>query len=181
MEDMDNAAVTEWLRSMKLDNAADICSTHEIDGFVFMALLEEEGGLDSIGIKNAFDRAKVRDGVRKRMRSVESSNIVLTQRMTPEVDNPTIAIQPDFSESNNMRPTPKSTEDIFCGDVSSISSDGSVSDTAPSNTTTTPNTTLQLPPFMFQKEFLSWTDVTVAVHTMALRANKQVHRTSTQA
>jgi hypothetical protein len=57
MEDMDNAAVTEWLRSMKLDNAADICSTHEIDGFVFMALLQEEGGL---GIKNAFDRAKVR-------------------------------------------------------------------------------------------------------------------------
>jgi hypothetical protein len=181
MEDMDNAAVTEWLRSMKLDNAADICSTHEIDGFVFMALLEEEGGLDSIGIKTAFDRAKVRGGVRKRMRSVESSNIVLTQRMTPEVDNPTIAIQPDFSESNNMRPTPKSTEDIFCGDLSSISSDGSVSDTAPSDTTTTPNTTLQLPPFMFQKEFLSWTDVTVAVHTMALRANKQVHRTSTQA
>jgi hypothetical protein len=178
MEDMDNAAVTEWLRSMKLDNAAAICLTHEIDGFVFMALLEEEGGLDSIGITNAFDRAKVRGGVRKRMSSVAASNIGLTQRMTPEMESPTIAIQPDLSESNNMRPTPKSTEDIFCGD---LSSDGSVSDTVPSDTDTKPKTALQLPPFTFPTEFLSWTDVTVAVHTMALRENKQVYRTSTLA
>ncbi len=50
MEDMNTTAVTEWLRSLKLDNATAICLTHGIDGFVFMALLEEEGGLDSLCI-----------------------------------------------------------------------------------------------------------------------------------
>jgi hypothetical protein len=67
MEDMNTVAVMEWLRSMKLDDAAAICLTQGIDGFVFMALLDEESGLDSIGITKALDRAKVRGGVRRKI------------------------------------------------------------------------------------------------------------------
>ncbi len=47
-------------------------------------------------------------------------------------------------------------------------------DTAPCLSNTEANTASQLQPFTFPREFLSWTDVTVAVHTMALRENKQV-------
>ncbi len=48
MEGMNVAVTSGWLRSFKLDNAADMCITHGIDGFVLLALLEEEGGLESI-------------------------------------------------------------------------------------------------------------------------------------
>ena len=100
MEDMDTAGVMEWLRSMKLDDAAAICFTHEIDGFVFMALLEEESGLDSIGITKTFDRAKVRGGVRRRISEVTISKLPLTQTITHVVDETTFA-----SQLSSMFPT----------------------------------------------------------------------------
>jgi hypothetical protein len=72
MEGMDVAAVSGWLRSLKLDNAADTCIANGIDGFVLLALLEEEGGLESIGITSVVDRAKVRGGVKKRINEADA-------------------------------------------------------------------------------------------------------------
>jgi hypothetical protein len=166
MEDMDTAGVMEWLRSMKLDDAAAICFTHEIDGFVFMALLEEESGLDSIGITKTFDRAKVRGGVRRRISEVTISKLPLTQTITHVVDETTFASQLNVSDSSiptSIGSLPRNMEEVK-------------SDTAPDLTNTEGNKASQLQPFTLPKEFLSWTDVTVAVHTMALRDNKQVDR-----
>ncbi len=50
---------------MKLNDAADLCIAHGIDGFVLLALLDEEDGLESIGVISAVDKAKVRGGIRK--------------------------------------------------------------------------------------------------------------------
>ena len=50
MEGMNVAMASGWMRSLKLNDAADMCIAHGIDGFVLLALLELEGGLESIGI-----------------------------------------------------------------------------------------------------------------------------------
>jgi hypothetical protein len=65
-----------------------------------MALLEEEGGLDSIGITKAFDRAKVRGGVRRRISEVTVSKLAVTQTITHVVDQTTFA-----SQLSSMFPT----------------------------------------------------------------------------
>ncbi len=78
MEDTNVAVASGWLRSLKLDNAADICIAHGIDGFVLFALLEEEGGLESIGITSVVDKAKVRGEVRKMMIEVGDKMFALT-------------------------------------------------------------------------------------------------------
>ncbi len=43
MEGMNVAMASGWMRSLKLNDAADMCIAHGIDGFVLLALLDEKG------------------------------------------------------------------------------------------------------------------------------------------
>jgi hypothetical protein len=167
MENMDTAGVVEWLRSMKLYDAAAICFTEAIDGFVFIALLEETGGLDSIGITKAFDRAKVLGGVRRRLSEVSVTKLSVPQTMTHVVDQTTFASQlnvNDASLPSSFGSLARNMEEVTSETELSLSNN------------TEANTASQLQPFTLPREYVSWTDVTVAVHTMALRDNKQVNR-----
>ena len=79
---------------MKLNNAADMCIAHDIDGFVLLALLEEEGGLESIGITSAVDKAKVRGGIRKMTMEVGSTKRINAVEMEADKKESVIEVQP---------------------------------------------------------------------------------------
>ena len=93
MEGMNVAMASGWMRSLKLNDAADMCIAHGIDGFVLLALLEEEGGLESIGITSVVDKAKVRGGVRKMMMEVGSIRRMNAVEMEADKMDPQVYVQ----------------------------------------------------------------------------------------
>ena len=93
MEGMNVAVTSGWLRSLKLDNAADMYIAHGIDGFVLLALLDEEGGLESIGITSVVDKAKVQGGVRKMMMEVGSTRRMNAVEMEADKMDPQVYVQ----------------------------------------------------------------------------------------
>ncbi len=93
MEGMNVAVASGWLRSLKLDNAADMCIAHGIDGFVLLVLLEEEGGLESIGITSVVGKAKLRGGVGKMMIGVGSTRRMNAVEMEADNMDPLVNVQ----------------------------------------------------------------------------------------
>ena len=94
MEGMNVAMASGWMRSLKLNDAADMCSAHGIDGFVLLALLDEEGDLESIGVISAVDKAKVRGGIRKMTMEVGSTKRINAVEMEADKKESIIEIQP---------------------------------------------------------------------------------------
>jgi hypothetical protein len=95
MEGMNAAMASGWMRSLKLDDAADMCIAHDIDGFVLLALLDEEGGLESIGVIviSAVDKAKVRGGIRKMTMEVGSKKRINAVEMEADKMESVIEVQ----------------------------------------------------------------------------------------
>ncbi len=106
MEGMNVAVASGWLRSLKLDNAADMCIGHGIDGFVLLALLEEEGGLESIEITSVADKAKVRGGVRKMMIEVGSARSMNAVEMEADKMDPQVNDQQKVLLRRHSPPPP---------------------------------------------------------------------------
>ena len=94
MEGMNVAMASGWMRSLKLNDAADMCIAHGIDGFVLLALLDEEGGLESIGVISAVDKAKVRGGIRKMTMEVGSTKRINAVEMEADKKESVIEVQP---------------------------------------------------------------------------------------
>ena len=93
MEGMNVAMASGWMRSLKLNDAADMCIAHGIDGFVLLALLDEEGGLESIGVISAVDKAKVRGGIRKMTMEVGSTKRINVVEMEADKMESVIEVQ----------------------------------------------------------------------------------------
>ncbi len=70
-----------------------MCIAHGIDRFVLLALLQEEGGLESIGITSVVDKAKVRGGVRKMMIEVGSARRMNAVEMEADKMDPQVNVQ----------------------------------------------------------------------------------------
>ena len=94
MEGMNVAMASGWMRSLKLNDAADMCIAHGIDGFVLLALLDEEGGLESIDVISAVDNAKVRGGIRKMTMEVGSTKRINAVEMEADKMESVIEVQP---------------------------------------------------------------------------------------
>ncbi len=76
-----------------LQICADMCIAHGIDGFVLLALLDEEGGLESIGVISAVDKAKVRGGIRKMTMEVGSPQRINAVEMEADKMESVIEVQ----------------------------------------------------------------------------------------